>query len=59
MTMPVWEMFLDHGYYDMYAVRISGERNFKKTIHVMTKEEAEYIRDKFNELEILRWVKEE
>ena len=43
-----WECFLDESYFHMFCVRHKKRRGFDDSIHVKTKEEAEYIRDKFN-----------
>jgi hypothetical protein len=50
----MWECFCDDCYYGMYAVRHTSDKSFSSAIHVMTKEEAEFICEKLNELQILK-----
>jgi hypothetical protein len=45
---PTWETFRDRSYYDMWAVRMVGERTFGQGVHVMTQAEAEGLRDLLN-----------
>lgn len=45
---PTWETFRDRSYYDMWAVRMVGERTFGQGIHVMTQAEAEGLCDLLN-----------
>jgi hypothetical protein len=45
---PKWETFRDRSYYDMWAVRMVGERTFGQGIHVMTQAEAEGLCDLLN-----------
>lgn len=46
--MTKWECFHDPAYYDMWCVRKVGESDFNKTIHVVTKSEAEYLTNFLN-----------
>ena len=39
----VWECFLDSAYYDMWAIRQTGNRNFEETIHVINGKEAKHL----------------
>lgn len=49
MTKPDhWECFSDPCYYDMWAVRRGGQPLFHRTIHVRTKEEAEFFVESLN-----------
>jgi hypothetical protein len=45
---PTWETFRDRSYYDMWAVRMVGERTFGQGVHVMTQAEADALRDLLN-----------
>ena len=45
---PTWETFRDRSYYDMWAVRMVGDRTFGQGVHVMTQAEAEGLRDLLN-----------
>ena len=45
---PKWETFRDRSYYDMWVVRMVGERTFGQGIHVMTQAEAEGLCDLLN-----------
>ena len=38
-----WECFLDPAYYDMWAIRQTGNRNFEETIHVVNGKEAKHL----------------
>jgi hypothetical protein len=42
---PKWETFCDRAYYDMWAVRMVGDRTFGQGIHVLTQAEADALRD--------------
>ncbi len=46
-----WEIFLDHAFYDMWAVRPVGDSDFNSTrlFHMATKEKAEALRDLLTE----------
>jgi hypothetical protein len=58
-----WECFCDPAYYDKWAVRNKIERSFYQAIHVNTKEEAEFLVTRLNQLELygglLEWIHEE
>jgi hypothetical protein len=45
-----WECFCDGSYYGMWAVRPVGEKRGEHSFHVMTREEAEGLRDLLNGL---------
>ena len=45
---PTWETFRDQSYYDMWAVRMVGDRTFGQGVHVMTQAEAEGLCDLLN-----------
>jgi hypothetical protein len=57
----MWECFDDINYFKMWAVRNTDDKMFCSTIHVMTKEEAEFLVESLNELiklknkEITKW----
>ena len=38
-----WECFSDAAYYDMWAIRQIGNRNFDETIHVVNGKEAKHL----------------
>lgn len=46
-----WEYFLDHSYYDMYAVRPEGDKDFNspRLFHVVAKHEAEKLCEYLND----------
>ena len=44
----LYHCYCDKAYYDQWAVTKVDNTKFNSVIHVPTKEEAEYIRDKFN-----------
>jgi len=46
-----WVSFCDRSYYDMWAVRRSGERRWGHCFHVTSKGEATALRDLLCELE--------
>lgn len=50
-----WEMFLDHSYYDMYAVRPEGDKDFnsRRTFHFQLKTEAERLLNYLNSIRII------
>jgi hypothetical protein len=48
--MP-FEIFRDSSYYDMWAVRLVGNRDFNQTMHVATEKEAELAVKCLNNLE--------
>ena len=48
-----WECFCDIAYFDKWAVRDRNDKSFMATIHVSTKDEAEFIVEKFNKLDEL------
>jgi hypothetical protein len=43
-----WECFVDEAYYSMWAVRPVGERRWGHCFHVLSREEAEGLRDVLN-----------
>jgi hypothetical protein len=43
-----WEYFLDSSYFDMWAVRPVGNRNFYTTMHVPTEEQARNLTELMN-----------
>jgi hypothetical protein len=45
-----WECFLDPAYYDMWAIRQTGNRNFEETIHVVNGKEAKQLCSWLNSL---------
>jgi hypothetical protein len=46
--LPGWECFQDASYYDMYCVRIKGDRTFGNGYHLTNKDEAFGLRDLLN-----------
>jgi hypothetical protein len=40
-----WEIFCDHSYYDLWAVRPVGEKRWGKCFHVQSHGEADTLRD--------------
>ena len=38
-----WECFLDTAYYDTWAIRQTGNKNFEETIHVVNGKEAKHL----------------
>ena len=49
-----WECFCDMAYFDKWAVRNKNDRAFTSAIHVETYDEAQYITEKFNELDVAK-----
>ena len=47
-----WEWFEDRAYYDMYAVKQVGNKNFDEVIHVLKSKDAKYLCDWLNSLNI-------
>lgn len=47
MNIRDWEIFVDKSYYDLWAVRPVGEKNFNSglTFHVLLKEEAQRLKE--------------
>ncbi len=52
----MWETFCDRCYYDMWAVRQIGDRDFnsQRLFHVPSQEEAIALRDLLNELSMVQ-----
>ena len=46
--MGEWECFCDHAYYERWAVKPFECGDFHQTIHVNTKEEAEFLVERLN-----------
>lgn len=55
-----WEYYLDHSYFDMWAVRRLDDKNFNsdKLFHLMSMEEAVALSDTLNELELWKDIYE-
>lgn len=49
--VEVWEHFCDPAYFDMWAVRRTGERDFRKSFHVPSQAEAAALADILTSLE--------
>lgn len=52
-----WECFCDISYYDLWAVRPEGDRDFNSQylFHVQNKDEAERLKDCLNALSSVRF----
>lgn len=45
-----WEYFLDLSYFDLWAVRVVGNRNFEEVIHVINEPSAKFLCKFLNEV---------